>query len=135
MVMTEEQARAAVESGRRKAAFGMNNRSFGEFILSDQMRDPVYEVTKDIAKLAGSTAKRDNKDKRNVHHYADSFVPVKEGGALTVHLALRVMCKVTNDDPVALYNEFGNKKSKRLRTLGRAGAAFGDFKPEGGLQA
>lgn len=117
-----------------KAWYKPDNKSFGEFILSDQMRDVTFEVTKDIATLAGATAHRDNKDKRNVHHYADSFEAEKHGGTLKVHMAMRVMCKVTNDDPVALYNEFGNKKSKRLRTLGRAGAAYGDFKPDGGLE-
>lgn len=133
MVMTEAQARAVVESGRKKVEFGMDNKSFGEFILSGKMRDVTFDVAQDIANHAGETAKRDNRSKRRTHHYADGFKAEKEAGVMKVHQAFRVMCKVTNDDPVALYNEFGNKKSKRLRTLGRAGAAFGDFKPEGGL--
>lgn len=119
--------------GNRKSVYIEDHESFGAFIMSDQMRDPVFEVTKDIEKLAGATAKRDNSSKSNIHHYADGFKSLREGGALHVHRALRVMCLVYNDDPVALYNEFGNRKSKRLRTLGRAGAKYGDFKPDGGL--
>jgi hypothetical protein len=134
MVMSEASARAAVESGRMKAAYGADNKSMGEFLLSDQMRDVTFEVTQDIAQTAGETAHRDNSNKRNVHHYADSFIAERAGGTIKVHRAPRVMCKVVNDDPVALYNEFGNKKSKRRRTLGRAGAAYGDFKPDGGLE-
>jgi hypothetical protein len=116
----------------RRIRYVMDNDSFGEFIMSERMRGVVAEVAADIAKTAKRLANKDNSSKRRVHHYADMFQVNREAGAIKVDRALRVKVEVYNPDPVALYNEFGNVKSKRHRTLGRAGAIFGDFKPEGG---
>lgn len=113
--------------GRRWLVFKPDHVSFGKFIMSDQMRKPVVEVADDIAARARETANRDNSNKRRVHHYADEFQVNPDAGSIKVDKAFRVKVDVYNEDPVALYNEFGNKKSKRHRTLGRAGAEFGDF--------
>ena len=37
--------------GRRRALFKPDHKSFGEFILSDQMRDPTEEAARDVAAL------------------------------------------------------------------------------------
>lgn len=116
----------------RRMRYVMDNDSFGEFIMSDRMRDVTAKVASDIAKTAKGLANRDHANKRRVHDYADRFQVKREAGSIKVDRAFRVKVEVYNEDPVALYNEFGNKKSKRHRTLGRAGAMFGDFKPEGG---
>ena len=116
----------------RRMRYVEDHESFGAFILSDRMRDVTADVAADIATTAKRLANKDNSNKRRVHHYADRFEVNREAGIIKVDRAFRVKVEVFNPDIVALYNEFGNVKSKRHRTLGRAGAMFGDFKPEGG---
>lgn len=109
---------------------------FGGFILSDQVRDVTEEVAKDIAELAGVLAPR-RKDRGNVPDgtaMADRFKVNREAGTIKVSRNVRVKVEVFNEAPSAAPNEFGNKHNTRHRMLGRAGAAFGDFKPEGGLE-
>ena len=109
---------------------------FGGFILSDQVRDPVEEVCEDIAKLAGKFAPR-RKDRGVVPEgtaMADRFCVNREAGTLKVSGNVRVKVEVYNEAPSAAPNEFGGPRNTRHRMLGRAGAAFGDFKPEGGLE-
>lgn len=113
-----------------KATYREDRKSFGAFILSEGMRSVTYDVTKDIAAAARANAPRGDEDDGS--HHADKYVAIREAGTLKVERNLRVMCKVVNDDPIALMNEFGNINTKRERTLGRTGALFGDFKPEGG---
>lgn len=118
----------------RRAVFRPDHKSFGEFILSDQIRDPVAEVCGDIASLAGVWAPR---RKSGItppgEAMADNFKVERNAGVLKVAGNLRVMCHVYNSKPSAAPNEFGSKRNKRHRMLGRAGAAYGDFKPDGGL--
>jgi hypothetical protein len=110
-----------------------NFRSFGEFIRSSQVRKPTAEVARAIARRAGELSPR---RKHGVAPpgtaLADRFRVDPEAGEIMVDRALRVKVVITNDAPSAAPNEFGNKRTKRHRMLGRAGADFGDFKPEGG---
>jgi hypothetical protein len=109
---------------------------FGGFILSDQVRDVTEEVAKDIAALAKQYAPR---RKAGIvpdgTAMADRFKVKKDAGTIKVAGNIRVKVEVFNEAASAAPNEFGNKRNKRYRMLGRAGAAFGDFKPEGGLDA
>lgn len=110
-----------------------NHRSFGAFIKSDQMRDPTAEVAQDIALLArefSPVSKRGGKQEGV--RMRDQFRVIKEAGFIKVNRNIRVLVEIVNDARSAAPNEFGTRRNKRHRMLGRAGAAFGDFKPEGG---
>lgn len=119
----------------RRVVFRPDHKSFGEFILSDQVRDPVEEVSRDIAALARKFAPR-RKGRGIVPDgtaMADRFKVEREAGTIKVSGNVRVKVVVYNEAPSAAPNEFGSKRNQRHRMLGRAGAAFGDFKPDGGL--
>jgi hypothetical protein len=119
----------------RRIRYSPDHRSFGEFMVSEQMRDVTAEVCADIADRAKEYAPR-RKSRGNVPDgaaMADRFEVKREAGVLKVSGNMRVMCEVFNEAPSAAANEFGGKRNKRHRMLGRAGAAFGDFKPDGGL--
>lgn len=110
-----------------------NHRSFAKFIKSDQVRDPTAEVAEDIAALAKelsptSTRGGDQEGRR----MKDRFKVVKAAGFMKVSGNIRVKVEIVNDARSAAPNEFGTKRNKAHRMLGRAGAAFGDFKPDGG---
>lgn len=107
-----------------------DHESFGHFILSEQIRKPVKEVCHLIAIRAGELAPRSAVDDDG-EHMADKF-EVESDGVMTVAENPRVRELVTNGDPASVANEFGGRRNKRHRMLGRAGAAFGDFKPDGG---
>jgi len=109
-----------------------NHRSFGAFMRSDQIRKPTKEVAHDIAGLAREfspvSQRGGDQDGRRMR---DQF-RVVSAGLLRVAGNFRVSEEVVNDARSAAPNEFGTSKNKRHRMLGRAGAKFGDFKPEGG---
>lgn len=108
-----------------------DEKSFGEFILSDQIREPVAEVAKDIAKLAGKYAPRRKRGNApDGTEMADRFRVNKDAGTIVVNTFPRVQVDVYNESRSAAPNEFGGKRNKRHRMLARAGAAFGDFKGE-----
>lgn len=119
-------------SGRR-AWYKPNHRSFGAFMRSDQMRDVTEEVAKDIAERAAElspVSKRGgNQDGKRLR---DQFTVKRNAGQLKVGGNFRVKVEVENRARSAAPNEFGTSKNKRHRMLGRAGAEFGDFKPEDG---
>lgn len=110
-----------------------NRRSFGAFMRSDQMRDVTVEVARDIAALAKelSPESRRGGDQSGVR-MRDQFEVERDAGLMRVGGNLRVMVIVSNNARSAAPNEFGTSRNKRHRMLGRAGAAFGDFKPEDG---
>jgi hypothetical protein len=110
---------------------------FGGLLRSDQIRDVTAEVARDIAQEAGRLAPR-RKSRGNVPDgtaMADRFKVKEDAGLIKVSGNIRVKVEVYNEAPSAAPNEFGSKRNKRHRMLGRAGAKFGDFKPEGGLEA
>ena len=110
-----------------------NHRSFGAFMRSDQMRDVTTEVADDIADLAKqfspTSSRGGNQDGLRMK---DQFKVIKSAGFMKVAGNIRVKVEIINDARSAAPNEFGTRRTKRHRMLGRAGAAFGDFKPEGG---
>lgn len=120
----------------KMAHFVPDHKSFGEFIMSEGMRDTVEEVAQDIAALAGQYApRRKSGVPPDGTAMADNFKVKRNAGKLKVHRAFRVKVEVYNSSRSAAPNEFGGQKNTRHRMLGRAGAAFGDFKPDGGLDA
>jgi hypothetical protein len=120
----------------RRVRFVPDHKSFGQFILSDQVRDVTAEVASDIAQRARTLAPR-RKSRGNVPDgtaMADQFRVNKEAGVIKVAGNVRVKVEVFNEARSAAPNEFGSSHNKRHRMLGRAGAEYGDFKPEGGLE-
>lgn len=110
-----------------------NHRSFGAFIRSEQMRKPTAEVAEDIAALAkeySPVSKRGGK--QDGVRMRDQFRVVRNAGFMKVSGNIRVLVEIVNTARSAAPNEFGTGKNKRHRMLGRAGAWFGDFKPESG---
>jgi hypothetical protein len=118
----------------RRVVFRADHKSFGEFIRSEQMRDVTEEVAKDIASRAGDLAPR-RKSRGRVPDgaaMADSFRVNKDAGFIKVERNVRVKVEVYNNSRSAAPNEFGSSKNPRHRMLARAGAEYGDFKPDGG---
>lgn len=126
----------------RRATYKENHESFGAFILSERMRDVTAEVAQDIARLARQLAPR---RRRGVvpdgAAMADQFRVNREAGTFRIDKYTRVKVEVFNSARSAAFNEFGVRdatagedgdttRNKRHRMLGRAGAAFGDFKPD-----
>lgn len=110
-----------------------NNASFGLFIKSEQVRDPVAEVAGDIAATAkGFSPGSDRGGEQDGRRMRDQFSVDKMAGFIKVSGNIRVLVEVVNPARSAAPNEFGTRRNKRHRMLGRAGALFGDFKPEGG---
>ena len=120
--------------GSGRVWYRPNRRSFGAFIRSDQMRDVTAEVAEDIADLAKHLSPVSDKPSK-ADHMRDHFTVKKDAGFIKVAGNVRVKVEVVNEDPAAAPNEFGTARNARHRMLARAGAIFGDFKPEGGLDA
>lgn len=131
-MMSEAEARAAVESGRVKHAYGQDVESFGEFILSEQVRKPVTEVAEAIAAVARSTSARDE-SKPDGESMADKWAVSKHAGTRTINRSPRVRVDVYNPDIAAAAQEFGSgpRRRQRTRVLGRAAGLFGDFHDHG----
>lgn len=108
---------------------------FGGFILSDDVRDVTVEVAKDIAAKARQLApRRKHGSTPDGLSMADQFKVNRDAGTIKVAGNIRVRVEVFNSARSAAPNEFGGQRNARHRMLGRAGAAFGDFKPDGGLR-
>lgn len=117
----------------RRVIFKPDHKSFGEFILSEQVRDVTTDVAQDIADLAGQLApRRKHGQAPDGTSMADRFEVKREAGTIKVGRNVRVKVEVFNSARSAAPNEFGGRRNKRHRMLGRAGATFGDFKPDGG---
>lgn len=112
--------------------YRMDNKSFGRFLLSDQVRDLAEKVAKDIAARAKTLSPV---DQASAVHMADQFEVVRMGGTMVVQGNPRAMVLVINQDHAAAVNEFGGRNNKRHRMLARAGAAFGDFRGDLGVQS
>lgn len=111
------------------AKYVANNSSFGKFMRSGRMRDVTAKIADEIAKMAASLAPRSTGEGP---HMADEFEVEKDAGYLEVGGNSRVLVRVVNNSDHAAVNEFGGKHNKKSRMLGRAGAMFGDYKPEEG---
>jgi hypothetical protein len=104
-----------------------NHRSFGAFIKSEQMRKPTAEVAEDIAALASATQPPPHED-TDPDSVGATYKVKREGGLVKVGGNLRVRVYVEGTGPGVERAEFGTEGQVRYRTLGRAGAKFGDLK-------
>lgn len=119
--------------GAKRVWYVPNHRSFGAFMRSEQMRSVTYEVSLDIADLAKEyspvSQRGGDQDGKRMR---DQFRVIRNVGNMRVGGNWRVMVWVVNDARSAAPNEFGTRNNNRHRMLGRAGAVFGDFKPDTG---
>ena len=119
--------------GAKRVWYVPNHKSFGAFMRSEQMRDVTYRVSLDIAILAKELSPVSQRGgDQDGKRMRDQFRVVRNVGNMRVGGNWRVMVWVVNDARSAAPNEFGTSKNKRHRMLGRAGATFGDFKPDSG---
>ena len=120
----------------QRAKYVPNHRSMRAFLKSDQMRDVTEDVARDIATAAGlgtPASKTGAKTHTGLHAAVKGGFKVKRNaGLMKIDGNLRVRVDVVNDVDGAALVEFGARGLKRRRMLARAGAKFGDFKPEGG---
>lgn len=115
--------------GSGRVWYKMNNRSFGAFMRSDQMRDVTVDVAEDIVPYAVALTPRSDGPGP---HVADDFKVKREAGLIRVAGNIRVRVDIENNNDAAAVNEFGGPNNRRVRMLARAASEFGDFKPEGG---
>lgn len=118
--------------------------TFKEFMVSDQMRKPVFRAAVDIVAIAKTLVPR-SKDERD-GHYTDKFSIHSEGLETVVvtkrgHRNPRVMVQISNSAKNAMAVEFGSGPpatgpstgeereqggwSEAKRPLGRAGVKIG----------
>lgn len=114
---------------RERVWYKPDHKEFGEFMRSDQMRDVTAKVAGDISDRAGKRApRRKSGEVPDGAAMADQFKVDEGAGYLKVSGNVRVMVNVYNEARSAAPNEFGSKRNKRHRMLGRAGSEYGDFK-------
>lgn len=113
-----------------------NNRSFGAFMRSDQMRDVTEKIADDIAVLAKKFSPMSTRGGNQTGlRMRDQFKVVRDAGFIKVGGNVRVLVLVVNEARSAAPNEFGTSKNKAHRMLARAAMEVhptADFKPEGG---
>ena len=114
----------------RRVVYRPDHKGIGEFLMSEQLRDATEDVAGDIAKLAGafSPHRKGAPAGGDRVPLSESFKVKREAGSIKVHRARRVKVEVYSEAPSAAANEFGGRRNKRHRMLGRAGSAFGDWK-------
>jgi hypothetical protein len=121
------------------ARFRPDHKSFGKFILSDQVRDPVHEIAEAIMLTAKANTPRAPEHRRGRRvfrnsgvgpppHMQDLYRVERNAGTIKVDKAFRVKVEVHNDDPESALVEFGSAYNVARHMLARAGAAFGDYK-------
>lgn len=98
-----------------------NRDGFGAFMVSQQMQKPVTEIAEAIAVDAAADAPK------KTGALAAGF-EARPTAPTVVNGAARVSAEVRNEDPAAAPNEFGGKRNKANRTLGRAAAKYGDVR-------
>lgn len=119
--------------GSGRVWYRPNHRSFGAFMKSDQMRDATEEVAEDIAERAAELSPVSQRGgQQDGKRMRDQFEVRAQAGFIKVAGNIRVVVEVENNARSAAPNEFGTSKNRRHRMLGRAGAEYGDFKPEDG---
>lgn len=98
--------------------------AFGELVLrEDWMLAEMTERAEKVKTLAEAIAPFDPEDKKSLH-YKEAFrvETSTHGGAHSD----RAEAKVVNDDPIAVYVEYGTRNNPAHHTLTRALDAAGD---------
>lgn len=113
----------------RRVWYKPNNRSFGLFIKSDQMRDATYEVARDVAVAATASFPAPSPNTPADAATPPEYRVKREAGQIKVGRNIRVRVLIEASGPAATRAEFGHRGSARYRTLASAASRFGDWKP------
>lgn len=116
----------------KRVKYVMNNKSFGQFIMSEQALKPTREVGRSIIRYARHISPRSGDGKGKP--YADSFElrPKPEGLVAGKYKNRRVAVTIVNTAPHAPVVEYGSalgeegKLRPGHRVMLRAGAVYGD---------
>lgn len=117
---------------RTTTRYKMDNSSFGAFMLSDQVWEPVKDICGEVKDNAERMALAEAFD---TGAYASSFKVNKT--TETINRSPRVAGEVYNDDPAAAAVEFGQRRRNQKkaamgrRILRRAAAPFDTPKRRG----
>lgn len=107
-----------------KAIYKPDHKGMQEFMLSEQARQPCVEVAKQIVADLAVKVKRSSGTGGADGHLADSFKVNENAAPVTLGEAPRVGAEVYSEHPGAAPDEFGGKRNKPRRWLGRAGAKY-----------
>jgi hypothetical protein len=101
-----------------------DHKGFGAFMLSLQMQKPITEVAEAV-KVDAIENTPEQTGAMKADYKVNKIAPV------TVNKDPRVAAEVRNSNPAAPAVEFGGKRNKPVRPLGRAAAKHGDVRGEG----
>ena len=117
----------------RRRGYHPDHTSFGRFILSRQARQPAMKAAQDIAAIARRIApKGKHEGSGDPTPFSARFKVVRQiepwVNTGTGPPNPRAIARVENDSPHAAALEFGNRRTKKHRTLGKAGAMVGEWR-------
>lgn len=106
---------------RVTARYKPNHKSFGEFMVSEQARQPAIEAARDIAAALKVTVHR---SPGPGPHLADSYEVNATTPPRLVAGEMRVGAEVYSEDPAAAPEEFGGKRNTAKHWLANVAAAW-----------
>lgn len=107
-----------------KAIYKPDHAGMQAFMLSDQARQPCIEVAERIVADLAVKVKRSKGTGGVDGHLADSYKVNKNPAPVTLGEAPRAGAEVYSDHPAAAPEEFGGKKNRPRRWLGKAGNRY-----------
>jgi hypothetical protein len=99
-----------------------NHKDFAAFMMSRQIAKPVEEIAEAVKGVAIPLTPEKTGAMRSKYE-------VSEIAPVVINGSPRRTFEVRNADPAAPAVEFGGKRNKAIRPLGRAAALFGDGSP------
>jgi hypothetical protein len=106
-----------------RAKYNPDHKGMQEFMLSEQARQPCVEVAEAIVERLRGTVKRSKREDPD-GHLADSYKVNKNPAPVTLGEAPRVGAEVYSEHPAAAAEEFGGKRNKPRRWLGKVGNKY-----------
>ena len=109
-----------------KGKYIPNYEEMQKFMLSPQARQPCIEAARDIVADLKVTVTRSNRERSDdgVGHLADSYEVNENSTPVTLGDAPRAGADVISDHPAAIPEEFGGRRNRPRRWLGKAGAKY-----------
>lgn len=107
-----------------RAIYKPDHKGMQAFMLSEQARQPCIEVAEAIVAILKVRVKRSPGSGGVDGHLADSYKVNKHSAPVTLGEAPRVGAEVYSEHPAAAPEEFGGKKNKPRRWLGKTGNKF-----------
>lgn len=114
------------------AKYVPDNKSFGAFMVSKDVKKVAVQAAEDIATLAAVAAPRSSNTNPSHRHFADDFKVDAEAADVSLAGNPRATANVYNNNDHALQAEFGTSKQRGHRTLGQVGAAVGEMRGQPG---